>query len=1178
MAEQPSSQAETLTRLRYDMAALRAHAEREPLERWTLLVRKDHEARWLRGEHVPVEAYLEALPQLQDHLSEVMELIYQEVVLRVRAGRAPTLEEYQGRFPVYSAALEALYAEEQAAARNEQVAAPPPAAMGDPPTLTRVPPKTPQPGALGEPPTLTHGPPKTPQPPTTPAPPKPEPAAAAQESPPGLGDYEVLEELGHGGMGVVYKARHRVLHRLVALKMILPGGAGRDDITRFLREAEAVAELEHPHIVQIHEIGRHLGQPYFALEYLGGGTLDRKLRDSALPPDEAARLLVPVARAIHFAHSHGIVHRDLKPANILLSADGVPKVGDFGLAKRVADDSGLTQTGAILGTPSYMAPEQARGSSPGIGPAADIYGLGAVLYELLTGRPPFKAACPMDTLFQVLGEEPMPPRQLQPKLPRDLETICLKCLRKSPANRYATALEVAEDLERFLADEPIKARPPSALQRLRRWARRHRAALQVAAAVVLTLVTLGWATRWWLARQAEQEMASELRQGQEELQQADAAGPEADAARGYDAALRHFAAARMAAPESDAVKEALVDLYLHRCRRALSRQEYAVARGILILLKNLDGVEARADEIAECQRQALGTGTWALQTDPPGAAVTLARIDAEGRSSKPVPSGTTPIEPREIAPGSYILSLHHPQYADVRYPFFIGHNAAEALKVPLVKSADVPEGMVYIPAGEFLFGDPQAGTQRRVHLDGYFIDRTEVTGAAYEKFVQATGGRPPDRWEGLTCPLRCREEAVCNVSWFEALEYCRWAGKELPTEMEWEKAARGADGRSFPWGNRYEPHRSVCRDSLQEKSSLGIGRRPAGASPYGCLDMAGNVWEWTVDRETPARTDRVIRGGAAYSNADELLCFRRKGAPPGGSSYGGLNLLGFRCIKRLHPGPPLKSILDALAGGHDLADAAGFYWDQGRLDQVQACADRLLQRNPRSVPGNYWQAVLLDRAGRGVDAIGPLQRVLGQRTRFAPTTRTPVPIPEGLLVKLTVSNPSAAAALELPRLFVEVQAAAAAKKDAETEPLCQKILALDPDNEIAHEEMEILCRRANRISEANRHRDRLLAAYQAQLAENPDNAETLDLLADYLCLKNLQLARALKLAEQAVKQEPNVARYHKTLADVCAATGKYQDAIREITRAMELDPEEKDYRDRLSRYQKAARQAAGPHS
>jgi choice-of-anchor C domain-containing protein len=293
---------------------------------------------------------------------------------------------------------------------------------------------------------------------------------------PHISGYELLGELGRGGMGVVYKARHLSLNRLVALKMILAGShAGEFDRVRFHAEAEVVAHLHHLHIVQVFEIGDVDGLPYLSLEYVDGGNLAEKLDGSPQPPRTAAALIESVARAVHYAHCQGIVHRDLKPANVLLSADGTPKIADFGLAKR--GDSGeaganLTQTGAVIGTPSYMAPEQAQGKKS-VGPAADTYALGAILYEVLTGRPPFKALTRQDTLMQAIADDPVPPRRLQPKLPRDLNTICLKCLEKEPHKRYPSAEALADDLARFQEDRPIIARPVSWREHAWRWCRRN---------------------------------------------------------------------------------------------------------------------------------------------------------------------------------------------------------------------------------------------------------------------------------------------------------------------------------------------------------------------------------------------------------------------------------------------------------------------------------------------------------------------------------------------------------------------------------------------------------------------------------------------------------------------------------------------------------------------------------
>jgi serine/threonine-protein kinase len=287
-----------------------------------------------------------------------------------------------------------------------------------------------------------------------------------------LPGYEVLEVLGRGGMAVVYKARQQSLRRVVALKVVLGGAhATADEVARFQVEAEAVAELHHPHIVQIYEVGRHDGCPYCCLEFIDGGNLADKLQTGPLPFEQAARLAETLARAMHAAHEHGIVHRDLKPGNVLLTADGVPKITDFGVAKRMDSELARTKTGAVLGTPGYMAPEQAAGRRD-VGPAADVYGLGALLYEMLTGRPPFQDETPLDTVLRVLSDEPVPPRRLRAKLPRDLQTICLKCLEKDPRRRYPSALALAEDLHNFLAGEPIAARPPGPLGRLDRWARR----------------------------------------------------------------------------------------------------------------------------------------------------------------------------------------------------------------------------------------------------------------------------------------------------------------------------------------------------------------------------------------------------------------------------------------------------------------------------------------------------------------------------------------------------------------------------------------------------------------------------------------------------------------------------------------------------------------------------------
>jgi serine/threonine-protein kinase len=287
-----------------------------------------------------------------------------------------------------------------------------------------------------------------------------------------FGDFELLEELGRGGMGVVYRARQVSLGRIVAIKMVLRGElASPADLARFRAEAQSAARLDHPHIVPVYEVGECGGQPYFTMKYIAGTTLARRLAEGPVAPREAAALLAPVCQAIHFAHQQGVLHRDLKPSNILIDREGQPHVSDFGLAKRLEGDSNLTLSGAIVGTPAHMAPEQAAGTRGKIGPASDIFSLGTILYQMLTGRPPFQAATPVDTVLLLLEQEPLPPRLLNARADRELEMIALKCLQKPPELRYATAEALGNDLQAYLADEPISARSGLFSQIVDRWFR-----------------------------------------------------------------------------------------------------------------------------------------------------------------------------------------------------------------------------------------------------------------------------------------------------------------------------------------------------------------------------------------------------------------------------------------------------------------------------------------------------------------------------------------------------------------------------------------------------------------------------------------------------------------------------------------------------------------------------------
>jgi tetratricopeptide (TPR) repeat protein len=473
----------------------------------------DLERRVRCGESAAVEAVFESHGDLRDEADAALELIYTEFVLRQQLGQKPSPSDWYARFPRWRDDLAQLFEV------HDFVAGENPANL----TVFRGLTSRDTPGGR------------------SPADPFHDTANGRR-----FGGYELIEEIGRGGMGVVYKARQIALNRTVALKLILSGrAASTAELERFRTEAESAARLSHPNIVRIFDVGVAEGRPYLSLEYVDGASLQKKLAAGPLPFREAAELTRTLALAVHDAHQQGVIHRDLKPDNVLLMANGVPKIADFGLARQEGDaPAGQTRSGAVLGTPAYMSPEQAAGDRAAIGPATDIYSLGAMLYEMLTGRPPFHAANVIDVLSAIRNDEPLAPHRLTARLPRDLDTICLKCLAKEPAGRYASADALAADLQRFIDGEPILARRIGVAGQTWRWCRRKPLVATLLAALLVACAA-GMAGVTWQWRRAEKiAIAAQFDRDEAHRQRGEAVRERNRAVAEQDRAEAHYVRAR----------------------------------------------------------------------------------------------------------------------------------------------------------------------------------------------------------------------------------------------------------------------------------------------------------------------------------------------------------------------------------------------------------------------------------------------------------------------------------------------------------------------------------------------------------------------------------------------------------------------------------------------------------
>jgi serine/threonine-protein kinase len=682
-----------------------------------------------------------------------------------------------------------------------------------------------------------------------------------------IGKYEIVEELGRGGFATVYKARDVELERVVALKVLHPHWAeDKQFVDRFHREARAAARLRHPHIVIVYEAGEADGRLYIAMEYLPGRTLQASLEaEGALPLERALPILEQVAEALDHAHAQGMVHRDVKPNNVMVeqTAESVRAVlTDFGLVKALAGSTASTAPGTLLGSPEYMAPEQADPQRAGeVGPAADRYALGVVAYQMLTGRVPFPGNTPA-TLYAHEHKPVPPPRSLCPGLPQAVEVALLRMLAKAPAERFPSACAFVAQLREVLLAERQAARLAPLY-----------AQLQAAA--------------------ARQEWAEVLALG--------------GRIQALDPAYRDVAE------------------WMHRARGRLRRPPRRPPRVRSAWLWPLVGGAVALLVVIGIAVVAFRGG---LEPSP-RPTETRPRPTATSRptDTRVAPTATSRPTETSLPPTATLRATETPtpvHYTGARPP-------AEAnIGDTWMRPADGMV-MVYVPAGEFLMGlsdadgqaDDDEKPQHTVYLDGYWIDRTEVTNAEYRKCVEAEACRKPGCWddENYNAP----DQPVVCVTWDDAQSYATWVGGRLPTEAEWEKAARGADGRIYPWGDEFDGSRlnycdRNCTVDWKDTSAddgyavtAPVGSYPAGASPYGALDMAGNVWEWVADRyeegyyaRSPARNPqgpdagdyRVLRGGAFDDGERFVRCAARGMRGPDFW----LRLNGFRLVASRAPG------------------------------------------------------------------------------------------------------------------------------------------------------------------------------------------------------------------------------------------------------------------------------------
>jgi serine/threonine protein kinase/formylglycine-generating enzyme required for sulfatase activity len=721
--------------------------------------------------------------------------------------------------------------------------------------------------------------------------------------------YEVLGVLGHGGMGVVYRARQIQANRLVALKMIRAvEQASPTERLRFQIETEAVARLQHPHIVQLYEAGEVRGQPFFSLEFCDGGTLTEQLKKQRPSPREAVALIEALARAMHYAHLRGVVHRDLKPGNVLLASGGrkppgespgglrpplaglTPKITDFGLAKRIdAEARDVSQSGAILGTVSYMAPEQAAGKVRDTGPAADVYGLGALLYECLTGRPPFEGPQHV-VLMSVLADEPAPPSRLGAKVPADLETICLKCLSKEPARRYASAEELADDLRRFQADEPVRARPVGRVERALKWAKRRPALAALLGVVLLALVSLAVLSGNLVAARND---AEQKRQTAEEKEaEARTEADKAKKARDFLASIFEL---------SGQEKQGTFSPF-----QLLDRAEERIP------MQFADHPELRADLLATLEDARAGLGAPAAMLLEVGGVVELRpRKGVARQAARNVllfPGDRLGLA-ADAQVRLVVLADLHQEWLGPGHEATVGRKGCVPAEAVGRRSNDIMMTFERLPKGAFYMrgGGGRVGRKTEIKED-FEIAMHDVTQGQWQSVMGnnpcafSRQGSSQASVSGIS-DEELKLFPVEQVSWDDAQEFLKKLNEKergrgyvyrLPTEAEWEYACRGGATSEDECSYHFyfdKPTNDLSSEQANFDGNYPFGKAPngpllgrptrVGAYPsnrLGLCDMHGNVWQWTDSPSAGGGSIQVFRGGSwsgsgNYCQAGESIRF-----------------------------------------------------------------------------------------------------------------------------------------------------------------------------------------------------------------------------------------------------------------------------------------------------------------